>query len=143
MLDIKKARLEDIARITDISREAFSDSPGSAPEDFDSFRWYLNAYSNGYLFNILNKGDIIGFLAVFKTSRFCFELNRIYIDPDFRNLGLGKKAISFIVGRFPEAKVWYADVLGTDEAYPGFLTSCGFMESGFSHGLYTRFVKIV
>ncbi len=143
MLNIKKARSEDVAYITEMSCEVFSDLPDIAPEDFTEFRWYYNAFSNGYLFNIMYDGGLIGFLAVFRTSRFCYELDRIYIDSSHRGLGLGKKTLNFLFHRFPEAKVWYADVKDGQDSYSSFLSACGFVESGFSQNSYTRYVNIV
>lgn len=142
-MDIKKAQQEDVTYMTELSREIFSDSTDTAPEDFDDFRWYYSAYLNGYLFTIIYNGEIIGFLVAFRTSRFCYELDRICISLSHRNLGFGKKTIKYLFRRFPEAKVWYADVIKGHDSYSAFLSASGFVESGFSNNTHTRYVNII
>ena len=143
MLEIDRIYPEDVAYITDISESVFSSDPSVAPEGYDSYEWYMRTYESGYLFKILFNGSPVGGFTAFKASRFNYNLERIFILPDYQNIGIGKKSIQFALKRFPEAKIWYSDVKPEWIEFSGFLNSCGFFESGFSPGTGKRFIKIL
>ena len=143
MLEIIRAFPEDVAYITDVSECIFSIDPGTAPVGYDSYEWYLRASTTGYLFKIMFNNSMVGGFTIFKTGRFNFQLERIFILPDFQNIGIGKKAVQYVIKRFPEAKIWYSDVRPEWQKYSRFLNNCGFFESGFSAGGGRRFIKIL
>ncbi len=134
---------KDIAYISEISESVFSNEPESAPDGFNNPEWYFNAATTGYLYKIIFNGELAGGFVVFRTGQFNFQLERIFILPEYQNLGLGKKAISYAIKRFPEGKVWYTDVKPSWEKYSLFLTGCGFFESGFAIGSSTRYIKLL
>jgi len=143
MVEIDLAYPEDIAYITDISEAVFSEDTATAPEGYDNCEWYYRAGDTGYLFKILFNGMPIGGFVAFRTGRFNFHLERLFILSDYRNLGIGKKAVQYAFLRFPEARVWYSDVRSEWENFTGFLLNCGFFESGYTLGKGKRFIKIL
>lgn len=143
MLTIEKAYPEDISRITDISIAVFSHEADSAPEGYRNQEWYFNITNTGYLFKIQFNGEIIGGFVAFKTSQLNFQLDRIFILPEYQNLGIGKKAVNYAFKRFPEATVWYTDVKSQWKKYSSFLVRCGFFESSFSAGSSVRYIKLL
>lgn len=143
MLNIIRACPEDISYITEISETVFSCEPDSAPEGFKDPDWYLRTSDTGYLFKIIFNGTLVGCFAVFKTGQFNFQLDRIFILPGYQGLGIGKKTLQYAVKRFPEARVWYSDVNPKWSKYSGFLTCCGFFETGFSKNSCTRYIKLL
>lgn len=143
MLEIKRAFPEDVAYITDISESIFSLEHETAPEGYDNYEWYFRTSGTGYLFKILFNGLTVGGLVAFKTGRSNFHLERIFILPDYQNLGIGKKSVQYAFKRFPEAKIWYSDVRPEWKKYSEFLFTCGFFESGFNVGNGIRFIKII
>lgn len=142
MLEITKARPKDIACITDISESVFSQDTAAAPEGYDSFQWYFRAIETGYLYKILFNGSLVGSFVAFRTGRFNFQLERIFILPEFQNLGIGKKSIQYVTRRFPEARVWYADVKHQWTDYSQFLISCGFFEGISPSKNKTRYLNL-
>ncbi len=143
MFDIVRAFPEDVAYITDVSESIFSMDPLTAPEGYDSYEWYLRTSNTGYLFKILFNDTLVGGFTAFRTGRFNFQLERIFILPEYQNLGIGKKSIQYVIKRFPEARVWYTDVRPEWNKYSSFLHECGFFESGFSIGNGNRYIKII
>lgn len=143
MLIIDQASPEDISYIAKISESVFSIDMLSAPDNFMDPNWYFDASSTGYLYKIIFNGEIIGGFVVFKTGHLNFQLERIFLLPEYRNLGIGKKTINYVLKRFPEAKVWYADVKPSWNKYSLFLTHCGFFESGFETNSSTRYIRLL
>lgn len=60
-------------------------------------------------FTILDGETIVGGADVRQKDEFHFRLNRIYIDPDCQNRGIGTEAIRLIETQFPSAQEWDLD----------------------------------
>ena len=143
MFFIDQACPEDIVYIAKISESVFSNDPDSAPEGFNDPDWYFDVNNTGYLYKIVFNGELAGGLVAFRTGQLNFQLERIFILPEYQNLGLGKKAVNYAFKRFPEAKVWYTDVKPSWDRYTLFLASCGFFETGFTTGSSIRYIKLL
>ena len=143
MFFIDQACPEDIVYIAKISESVFSNDPDSAPEGFNDPNWYFDVNNTGYLYKIVFNGELAGGLVAFRTGHLNFQLERIFILPEYQNLGLGKKAVNYAFKRFPEAKVWYTDVKPSWDRYTLFLASCGFFETGFTTGSSIRYIKLL
>lgn len=143
MLIIDQACPEDITYIAKVSESVFSKDINSAPDGFDDPEWYFNISDSGYIYKIIFNGELAGAFVAFRTGHLNFQLERIFILPEFQNLGLGKKAVDYALKRFPEAKVWYTDVKPSWDKYSLFLTGCGFFESGFVTNSATRYIKLL
>ncbi|MCK5758280.1 MAG: GNAT family N-acetyltransferase [Clostridiales bacterium] len=143
MLIIDQACPEDITYIAKISESVFSKDIVSAPDGFDNPEWYFNISDTGYLYKIIFNGELAGAFVAFRTGHLNFQLERIFILPEYQNLGIGKKAVYYALKRFPEAKVWYTDVKPSWDRYSLFLKRCGFFESGFITNSSTRYIKLL
>lgn len=143
MLIIDQACSEDIAYIAKLSESVFSKDIISAPDGFDNPEWYFNISDTGYLYKIIFNGELAGGFVAFRTGRLNFQLDRIFILPEYQNLGIGRKAVDYVLKRFPEAKVWRVDVKPSWDKYSRFLTSCGFFESGFVTNSAMRYIKLL
>lgn len=143
MLIIDQACPEDIVYITKVSQSVFSWEVSSAPDGYDNPEWYFAASDTGYLYKIMFNGEIAGGFVAFRTGQLNFQLERIFLLPEYQNLGIGKKALDYALKRFPEAKVWYTDVKPSWSKYSMFLTRCGFFESGFITNNSTRYIKLL
>lgn len=142
MLIIDQAHPEDIGYIAKISELVFSSETDSAPIGFNDSKWYFSVSAIGYLYKIVFNGLIIGGFVIFRTGQTNFQIERIFILQEYQNLGIGKKSLAYVFKRFPEAKVWYADVKPSWNKYSFFLTACGFFESGFITDSYVRYIKL-
>ena len=143
MLIIDQACPEDIVYITKVSQSVFLNEILSAPEGYDNPEWYFSASDTGYLYKIMFNGELAGAFVAFRTGQLNFQLERIFILPEYQNLGIGKKTLDYALKRFPEAKVWYADVKPSWDKYSKFLASCGFFESGFITNNSTRYIRLL
>lgn len=143
MLTIDQACPEDIVYITKVSQSVFSREFSAAPDGYDNPEWYFAAADIGYLYKIMFNGDLVGAFVAFRTGQLNFQLERIFLLPEYQNLGIGKKALDYALKRFPEAKVWYTDVKPAWGKYSMFLTGCGFFESGFVTNDSTRYIKLL
>lgn len=143
MLLIDQASPGDIAYIAEVSETVFKTDINSAPDGFNDPEWYFNVSTTGYLYKIVFNGELAGGFVAFRTGQLNFQLERIFLLPQFRNLGIGKKALEYALKRFPEAKVWYTDVKPEWNQYSVFLTGCGFFESGFMTDSATRYIKLL
>lgn len=119
MLRFEKARPEDARVLARISGRAFDNDvnygalgPGGPP-GYKSDIWQIRMMARGHYYKIIlpeASGLVIGGFIVFQNSYGDCELGRIFIDPDYQNLGYGTQAMAFMESAFPEARRW---TLGT------------------------------
>jgi len=143
MLKFEKIHAEDISNLVEISKKSFNDSSSYMPIGYNDYSWFLSKLPLSYIFKISFNGAIIGGFIIFKTSSHNYQLERIFILPEYQNTGIGTKAISFITNRFPEAKVLFVDILPTQDIYKSFLYHCGFFESNYISNPAVRLVKLI
>lgn len=142
MISFEKAHSEDVSHLVKVSEQAFSDVSVPAPEGFNDYSWLLQASNSAYLFKILFNGSLIGGFLVYKIGVHNYQLDRLFLLPEYQNIGIGKKAIDFLMKRFPEAKVWFADINPAWQKYSYFLSKCGFFESNCYGKDSTRYIKL-
>ncbi|MDQ2087956.1 GNAT family N-acetyltransferase [Herbivorax sp. ANBcel31] len=59
-----------------------------------------------YYYKILVDDKILGGIHAYKKSDSIYCLNRIYVRPDYENLGIGKMAMEFIEKEITDADIW-------------------------------------
>ena len=81
------------------------------------------------LLNIVAEKKIVGGAVVIINSETQHnKLSLLFVDADFRNLGIGAAAWRAIEKFFPETKVWYTSTLWLDKRNLHFyLNKCGFV----------------
>jgi len=118
MVKIEKALAEDAERLTEIQTRTFEEDnklkpPGCSmegPPGYDSVDWNAEWIEKTPYYKILFDGQIVGGLIIFDMGEGLCELGRIYVDPDFQNLGIGQQASGLMFRTFPEVRIW---TLGT------------------------------
>jgi len=118
MVEIEKATLKDVERLTEIQTRTFEDDnklkpPGcimGGPPGYDSENWNARWIAKTPYFKILLDGQIVGGIIVFDMGQGCYEVGRIYVDPDLQNRRIGQQAFKLMFRAFPEARKW---ILGT------------------------------
>ncbi|MCK5811866.1 MAG: GNAT family N-acetyltransferase [Clostridiales bacterium] len=142
MINFEKAMPEDINTIVSISRQVFSKTNIEIPEGSNDYEWFLHRLTSGYLFKITYNGSPIGSFLVFQIGLHNFQLDKLFILEEYQNIGVGKKTLTYLFKRFPEAKVWYADVNPSWNQYVSFLQKNGFFESTYNEKDKTRYIKL-
>jgi GNAT superfamily N-acetyltransferase len=109
----ERAKLEDGEKLLAIQRKSFQEAL-ELYKDYDTNPMFekiekiLYKIENHNYYKIIADGIIIGGLNAYKRADFHYYINRIFIHPDFENLGIGKKAIEFIEKEkeFVDARIW-------------------------------------
>ena len=91
-MGIRKARLEDLPKIKDLSKKF----------NFELNRDWKNLISskNSEMFLLTDKKEIIGFtgLIYFKWNN-TIQISNIFVKPTYRRKGIGSKLVNFLVDK--------------------------------------------
>ncbi len=135
-MEIRKARASDAEGLAAASKAAFDDdvnhgAPGpGGPEGYDLPGFQERMMALGDYYTILEAGEIIGGIIVFRKQVREYYLGRIFITPAWQNRGLGKEAMAFLWRQYPLAKRWTLDTPVWNARTRGFYASVGFREIG-------------
>ena len=136
MIQIARARPGDAARLADVSERAFhSDvdcgAPGiGGPPGYKSAEWQRRMMRLAKYYKILVDGQIVGGFIVFPKEPRCYELGRIFVDPDYQNQGIGAQAFEFLWKEYPLAKRWTLGTPSWNCRTRHFYKKVGFVEIG-------------
>lgn len=84
-------------------------------------------------FKMIYDGRIIGGLIVSRRRAGHYELERIFVDPDYQNKGLATNALEQAFAMYPDAQIW---TLGTPEwnvRTKHFYEKLSFVQIGWTH----------
>lgn len=118
MIDLVKAQKCDVETLTEIQIRTFVDDnknkpPGSSlegPPGYNSLKWNSYWIIHTHYYKILYNGKVVGGLIMFDLGDQHFEIGRIWVDPDFQNLGIGQAAMAEMFKLHPDVTRW---TLGT------------------------------
>lgn len=110
---LERARPQDALELQRIQTAAFKvdlEKYGSGPSGYDSLQWQIDMMeTQNYFKIILDGGKIIGGMVVFDKGQDHLHLGRIFIEPDYQNLGLGQSAVNMLEQAYPDARRWTLD----------------------------------
>ena len=110
---LEHAQPDDARELLRIQTTAFAvdlEKYGSGPSGFDSLEWQIDMIESGNYYKIILDGEkIIGGMVVFDKGEDYLHLTRIFIDPDYQNMGLGQLAVCMVERDYPEARRWTLD----------------------------------
>ncbi len=142
---LKKALLENISELKQICIDGYSIYFGDHWNE-DGLEWYLNKQfgdeklkfdlkdKNIDYYLIHAKSNLVGFIKVNNDSisnlsfEEAAELEKMYVLPKYKGLGIGKKALNEIVKITQERgkKILFLDVLDTNKKAIAFYKNLGF-----------------
>lgn len=146
-MTLEQAREEDAAQLAEISKKAFnSDVDVGAPtrgEDgrpleeggppgYDSPEFQVRMMKFCHYYKIIHDGQIVGGLIASRKKLDHYQLERIFVDPEYHNKGIGTEAMKQVFTKFPDTKVW---TLGTPEwnvRTKHFYEKLGFVQIGWT-----------
>jgi RimJ/RimL family protein N-acetyltransferase len=149
LVTFRRARPQDASLLASVSRRAFDNDvhygaagPGGPP-GYDSATWQQRMMRHGEYYVIERDGEVIGGLIVFRKEPRCYELGRIFVDPDLQNQGIGSEAFQFLWKTYPLAKRWSLGTPQWNKRTRHFYSKVGFTEVGLDgHGgvLFERWI---
>lgn len=78
------------------------------PPGYDSVAGMRQDLAQHPCYKMLSDGQIVGGMVVFDRGAGHFHLDRIYVEPEYHNRGIGTRAIAFLEATFPAQK-WTLD----------------------------------
>ena len=103
---IRQAKLEDVLAIEEVHSRAYKISyRGYLPDDFldnlsineDALKKVRNFLKSGEGYVIEEQGKVIAFAFVSTSQQECFEINALYVDPDFQRSGAGSLLVNYLL----------------------------------------------
>jgi GNAT superfamily N-acetyltransferase len=134
------AEEDDAAELAEICRRAFdtdvdvgASGPGGPP-GYDSPRAQVRLMGFMDYHKILLDDVVVGGVIVGHVGEEHKVLERIFVEPDLHNRGIGTRAMELVFGLYPAAKLW---TLGTPEwnvRTKSFYEKLGFVQVGWDLG---------
>ena len=144
-----RAKPGDAETLAEISERAFhSDidcgAPGlGGPPGYKSAEWQRRMMRIAQYYKIVDGARIVGGFIVFPKEPRCYELGRIFVDPDFQNQGFGTRAFEFLWKEFPLAKKWTLGTPAWNRRTRHFYKKVGFVEVGMDGHDGVLFEKVL
>ena len=136
MVTFRKARASDAEGLAQASERAFhSDihcgAPGEGgPPGYNSPAWQTRMMRWCDYYTMVADGRIIGGILVRRKRVREHELERIFVDPDSQNQGIGAQAVQFLWKTYPLAKRWSLGTPAWNRRTRHFYGKVGFVEIG-------------
>lgn len=140
MIRVIEAGEDDVEILAEISKKAFdtdvdvgAPQPGG-PQGYDSPEFYLKILETLECYRIILDNETVGGVMVDNAGEEHLVLERIFVEPDHHNQGIGTRAMELIFERYPEVKLW---TLGTPEwnvRTKNFYEKLGFTQVGWDLG---------
>jgi len=151
MVDFEEVRLEralrqDADALADISRRAFhsdvdvgapkreddASGEGGGPPGYDSPEFQARLMNVCHYYKMIFEGRVVGGLIASRRRPGHYELDRIFVDPEYHNRGIASRAFEQVFAMYPDAKIW---TLGTPEwnvRTKHFYEKLGFVQVGWT-----------
>lgn len=147
MATFRRARTQDAETLALVSKRAFDDdvhygAPGpGGPPGYDSSAWQQRMMRLGDYYVIEASGTVIGGIIIFRKAPRCYEVGRIFVEPEFQNQGIGGEAFRFLWKMYPLAKRWSLGTPQWNKRTRRFYAKVGFAEVGIDDRGGVRFVR--
>lgn len=144
---LEQARKEDAAELAEISKRAFHSDvyvgaptkgkddhsrEGGGPIGYDSPEFQVRMMKVCRYYKMVYDGKTVGGLISSRKRLGHHQLERIFVEPEYHNKGLGTEAMKQVFDMFPDAKIW---TLGTPEwnvRTKHFYERLGFVQTGWT-----------
>jgi GNAT superfamily N-acetyltransferase len=128
--------IEDAAQLLEAQIRAFHDDarlyPGvelGGPPNYDSLPAVIREIQEDLYHKIVHEGKIIGALVVFDYGGGHYHLDKIFVDPEYHNRGVGTQAMQFLEKTYPAA-VWTLDTPAYAVRNHHFYEKLGYVKEG-------------
>lgn len=116
-MEIRRTTEAEVAALTAISKAAFDtdiefgNTGAGGPPGYDSEGWHRKMLAGGALYTLLEAGEMIGGMLVFRDKREpnVMYMGRIFIAPQRHRTGLGEEAMRIAEEMLPGIDTWRLD----------------------------------
>jgi len=144
---LEQAKMRDASQLAEISKRAFhsdvnvgaptkgegsSAGEGGGPPGYDSPEFQARMMKACRYYKIICNGQIVGGLIASHKKLGHYQLERIFVEPELYNRGIGTEAMKEVFALFPDATIW---TLGTPEwnvRTKHFYEKLGFVQIGWT-----------
>lgn len=132
----RRARAQDADALARVSKRAFDHdihygAPGpGGPPGYDSTAWQRRMMRVGDYYVIEQSGEVIGGVIVLRKEARCYEVGRIFVEPNWQNQGIGSEAFQFLWKTYPLARRWSLGTPKWNRRTRHFYRKVGFVEAG-------------
>jgi len=129
----------DAERLAELSKLAFDTdvevgAPGEGgPSGYDDHEWQTRAMKIMDYYCILFDDSIVGGVIVGSGGEEHKILERIFIDPEHHNRGIGVRAMELTMEQYPVLKVWTLGAPEWNERISHFFEKLGFIQVGWDN----------
>ena len=136
MMELKKAKKEQVEKIVRISKEAFDTdievgaSEVGGPPDYDSIKWHESMRKKGNLYVLTKDEEVIGGALLFadRKEKNVLYVGRIFIDPSYHNKGFGKEIMRQIEQIDSGKQIFRLETPIWNSRTNSFYPKCGYQE---------------
>jgi GNAT superfamily N-acetyltransferase len=140
-VEIRPAAAADVPHLVETQIRAFHDDsrrfartvgggePGGPP-GYDSPEWQTEMMRRGRYFTLRSSGTIAGGMIVFRAGDGSYNLGRIWLDPAFQDLGIGRVAIEYLHEMIGPGCTWTLDTPSWAVRNHHFYESLGYRKVG-------------
>ena len=134
-LSVRKAQVQDASALFYIQSSAFQEDVeryGKRPDcpAFERLESLQNKIEHGLYYVVEENGRLIGGCHLRVVEANAMRLARIYIDPTYHNLGVGRYFINQLEAMHAEAMVWTLDTPYLNYRNHHFYESLGYVKTG-------------
>lgn len=141
MVDVvfQTAQVADADALLDVQIRSFHDDarlyPGvekGGPPGYDSLEQTIKDIGSQIFYAFIYEGQIVGGVVLFDHGEGHMHVDRLFVDPDFHNMGIGTQAIHFIEAAYP-ANTWTLDTPLYATRNQHFYEKLGYVNVGITH----------
>lgn len=148
-IQLEKAASGDASTLAQVSKRAFDHdilygAPGpGGPPGYDSEQWQARMMRMGEYYRVTIAGQIVGGVIVLRKKAREYEVGRIFLDPDYQNLGIGTEVLERLWEQYPLAKRWTLDTPAWNLRTRTFYRKLGFLEIGEDRSGLVYFERMI
>lgn len=96
-------------RSFDSDNERYPDDADGGPPGYDSLERMLEEVEHPHTYKILSDGRIVGGIMLWDRGEGHYHLDKLFIDPDYHDQGIGSQAMRFLDSTYADATKWTLD----------------------------------
>jgi GNAT superfamily N-acetyltransferase len=143
------AKPEDAEKLYEIQKLAYKEQL-EIYKDYDTnpavegIGWVQFKIKHHIYYKIICDGKIIGEVDVYqhKRSSTHYEMNGVFVHPDYQNKGIGEKAIQFVEEEFKDAVVWTTWTPHKMDKNHYFYEKVGYKRTGIEEKIFDNLILV-
>lgn len=133
MIELVKLVNNNMDEFTEVAIQSFEEDKsryGDYPPLIDIEHRRLRYIHQGYPYEILKEGKLIGGTVIFDNKNGRYMIGTIFILPAYQNQGIGQQVMKLIEGKYSDAKSWILDTPYLSFRNHHFYEKMGYVKTG-------------